>query len=391
MAGAVAVAAILVLLAAAGAGAAGPVYDWQQTEEKSFTGVDAFTKSQGMASDGGRMFFSWNLGLHSTDLGMDVGLEDNLTGLPLDLTSAGSNHIGDIDFFDGKLYAPVEDGPGYLNPTMVAFDPDTLRAGPERFRLDHDLLTKGVPWVAIDDERGVAYTAQWNDTTLLNVHRLSDFAITSTVQLDRPVPRIQGAEVYKGYLYAARDNYAEKSVIAIDPVTGHVSYLFNRDLGIDHEVEGMTFVTNDQGTTMRLSDIDKSDSNRVDVTSYRIAGDTTPPELTLLRRNESEPLAGRKLDVRTLASEPVTIDATWSRCLGRRPRPCRKTGTPRPAPLVKFTDGPTTLSMPTRTRYAPEGKVLGPGLYRLTLIPVDVADAVGPPVSVTARVRATRP
>lgn len=305
IAGAMTLMAALMLFPAGGAGAAGPVYDWQQTDEKSFLGVDAFTKSQGMASDGERMFFSWNLGLHSMDLAMDVGLEDNLTGIPRDLTYAGSNHIGDIDFFDGKIYAPVEDGPGYLNPTMVAFDPDTLQADPERYRLDQNLLTKGAPWVAIDDERSVAYTAQWNDTTLLNVHRLSDFAITSTVQLDKPVPRIQGAEVYKGYLYAARDNYAEKSVIAIDPVTGHVSYLFDRNLGLDHEVEGLTFVTNGEGTTLRLSDIDKSDDNRVDVISYRIAGDTNPPELTLLRKNDYEPLAGRKLDARVLASEPV--------------------------------------------------------------------------------------
>lgn len=380
----------LALFAAGGARAAGPVYDWQQTGEKSFTGADAFTKSQGMASDGGRMFFSWNFGLHSMDLDMGIGLEDNLTGIPRDLTSAGSNHIGDIDYFDGKIYAPIEDGPGYLNPTLVLYDADTLQAGPERFRLEEEKLTKGVPWVAIDEERGVAYTAEWNDTTLLNVHRLSDFAITSTIQLDKPVPRIQGAEVYKGYLYAARDNYAEKSVIAIDPVTGHVSYLFNRDLGMDHEVEGLTFVTNDGGTTLRLSDIDKSDDNRVDVASYRIAGDITPPELTLLRKNEAEPLAGQKLDVRALASEPVTIDATWSRCLGKGPRPCRRTGPARPAPLLKFNRGSTTLPVPARTRFAPEDRVLGPGRYRLKLTPVDVADATGKPVTVTARIRAPR-
>ncbi len=215
-------------------------------------------------------------------------------------------------------------------------------------------------------------------------------SVDTCVLLDKPVPRIQGAEVYKGYLYAARDNYAEKSVIAIDPVTGHVSYLFNRDLGLDHEVEGMTFVTNDQGTTMRLSDIDKSDDNRVDVTSYRIAGDTTPPELTLLRKNEDEPLAGQKLDVRALASEPVTIDATWSRCLGTGPRACRRTGPARPAPPLKFSQGSTTLPVPTRTRSASEGKGLGPGRYRLELTPVDIADATGEPITVTTRIRVPR-
>lgn len=382
--------AALTLFPAGGAGAAGPVRDWKQTDERSFAGADAMTKTQGMASDGARMFFSWNLGLHSMDLDMSIGLEQNLTGIPSDLASAGSNHIGDIDFSAGRIYATIEDGPGYLNPTLVLYDAETLQPGPERFRLEYNRLRKGVPWVAIDDERGVAYTAQWNDTTMLNVHRLSDFAITSTVQLDKPVPRIQGAEVYKGYLYAARDNFAEKSVIAIDPVTGHVSYLFNRDLGLDHEVEGMTFVTNDQGTTMRLSDIDKSDDYRVDVTSYRIAGDTTPPELTLLRKNEDEPLAGQKLDVRALASEPVTIDATWSRCLGTGPRACRRTGPARPAPPLKFSQGSTTLPVPTRTRSASEGKGLGPGRYRLELTPVDIADATGEPITVTTRIRVPR-
>jgi hypothetical protein len=133
----------------------------------------------------------------------------------------------------------------------------------------------------------------------------------------------------------------------------------------------MTFVTNDQGTTMRLSDIGPD---------YRSTSPATesprhhPSKLTLLRKNEDEPLAGQKLDVGALASEPVTIDATWSRCLaGRAPAG----GPARPALRRPRGDsaGSTSPVVPTRTRRPRRaGSRPGGGLT-----PVGIADATGEP------------
>ena len=50
--------------------------------------------------------------------------------MPVDIFKLGGNHIGDIDVLDGKLYAPIEDGPDYLNPYIVTYD--AVFRGPEK-------------------------------------------------------------------------------------------------------------------------------------------------------------------------------------------------------------------------------------------------------------------
>lgn len=366
-----------------------PVANWQETAVKSFRGLEGTTKSQGLASDGSQMYFSWNFGLHSTGLEMDPpNLAENQVAIPQDLSLQGANHIGDIDYYDGTIYAPIEDGHVYLHPTIVPFDAQTLEAGPERYPLDTSKLTDGVPWIAIDADRQVAYTTTWNETTSLNVHRLSDFAITSTVQLDQPVSRIQGAKVYKGNLYAARDNGPEKSIIAIDPTTGHVTHLFDRNLGDQDEAEGIAFVKNSGGTTMRTTDIVESDGSRVDVHSYRINGDVTPPVLTS-RGVVRKRVYGTNARIRVTSSEPVTANAGWLRCIGARKHPCRRTREMGPVPLPggdSIQAGKSIVSVPCLKTYAPKTGSLHPGFYRLKITPTDVADAVGPTITETIHV-----
>jgi hypothetical protein len=369
---------IAVLLPARPTAASEPVANWQQTDVKSFYGLDGTTKSQGMASDGRRMFFSWNFGLHSTLLDMTTQLSANLTtGIPADMMAEGSNHIGDIDYYRGRIYAPIEGGPAYLKSYILPFDPDTLQPTGERYLLDHDLLSKGVPWVAIDAPRKVAYTGEWNNQGLLNVHRLSDFKIISTVALSGPIPRIQGAKVYKGILYAARDNGPEKSIDAIDPVTGQITHLFDRNLGDDDEAEGIAFVRNAGGTTMRTADIVETDPRHIDVHSYRINGDVTPPSATVIQKFNPRHLPGQSLRLELKVSEPVRMKAEWLRCEARLPRPCRRTRSYGRAPVVDLEAGRQSVDVPLRRQGAGAGRQLRPGLYRLRMVPIDVADAHG--------------
>lgn len=381
-------ASLLVLFAVTGtganaAGAAEPVSDWAETGSRSFIGVDGFIKSQGIASDGGRIFFSWNYGLHSMSLDLDTTLADNAyDAIPYDLGAIGLDHIGDIDYFEDRIYAPIEDGGDYLHPYVVTYEADTLQPTGDRFALDRALLTEGVPWIAVDPVRRVAYTAEWNDTAVLNVHRLSDFAITSTVPLSRTIGRIQGAKVYRGMLYASRDNGAEKSIEAIDPVTGEVTHLFDRNLGENFEAEGIAFVTNGSGTTMLTSDIDQSD-HRVSVHSYRIAGDVTPPVLTGLKARPAKVLRGRRIAFDLQASEAVTAVASWSRCVGGMKRPCARTKSVGGAPTLNLAAGSNRISLAPRSTGWAAGRRFNPGSWRLSLTPTDVADAVGPVVAAT--------
>ncbi|MBK5231517.1 MAG: hypothetical protein JJE13_00850 [Thermoleophilia bacterium] len=105
------------------------------------------------------------------DLSMENVLVDNtIEGIPFDLLQIGLSHIGDIDFYNGLIYAPIEGKPSYEHSTIVAYDPDTLQPAGPRFELDRDYLPDGVPWIAIDAARQVAYTSPWNNVGVLNVH-----------------------------------------------------------------------------------------------------------------------------------------------------------------------------------------------------------------------------
>lgn len=382
---------LFLLLLAGPSAASEPVANWQQTSVKSFYGLDGTTKSQGMASDGRRMFFSWNFGLHSTLLDMETQLVAHLTtAIPEDLLAEGSNHIGDIDYYRGKIYAPIEAAPKHLNSYIVPFDADTLLPTGERYRLDYDLLTKGVPWVAIDAPRKVAYTGEWNNQGVLNVHRLSDFKITSTVALSGPIPRIQGAKVYKGILYAARDNGPEKSIEAINPVTGEITHLFDRNLGDEDEAGGITFVRNAGGTTMRTADIVETDPRHIDVHSYRINGDVIPPSATLSGQVKSKRFPGQSIRLKLNVSEPVRLKADWLRCEAGPPRPCRRTRGVGRTPAITLGAGKQAINVPLKRRNAAVGRPFAPGLYRLRIVPIDVADAHGKAVWATTRILTPR-
>lgn len=338
---------------------------------------------QGIASDGESLWLSWNFGLSRHDLAMTTTFAADCTGaIPQTLRNSGHNHIGDIDVHDGILYAPIEDGGQYLSPWIALYDADTLRFTGRAFELDREYLTEGVPWVAIDGPRKVAYTAEWNDTTRLNVHRLADFKLVRTVELDKTVPRIQGAKVFRGSLYVARDNRPEHSVEAIDPETGHVTHLFDRpELG-GSEAEGIAFVRQRTGVVMSLLELHQG----AQVRNFRINGDTTPPRLKGLKLRPRRVRAGRqpaKLKLSVRSSEPVTATGRWLRCAGPKRKPCHKlkaTGKP-------FARNLTSGANRFRLRTVTGGKALKPGLWRLRLTPVDEADMTGRPAHATLRVR----
>ena len=359
------------LLAGATPASAAPVADWVQTDRVQFSGTDGFFRSQGVASDGQSLFFSWNLGLSRTEIDdTSVVLADNTTGaIPADLAESNHNHIGDIDYAWGWIYAPIEDGPEYAEPWVVIYDAETLQPTGQRYLLPASVQRDGVPWIAVDEARNVAYSMEWNDTGKLFVYNLSNFELLRTVSLSQPAPRIQGAKIYKGDLYASRDNGSEKSIVAIDPETGTVTHLFDRNLGDDYEAEGIAFVRRPSGTMMVATGIREGAHGYTEMRIYRIGGDVTAPALARPRFRKSKLRRGTKLTLITGASEAATLTYRWARCVGPRPRPClqtRRFGIPRQLQLV---EGSNRVFLPTG--------VLRPGLWNLLITPVDRADITG--------------
>ncbi len=212
--------------------------EWAETGSDTFTGSAAAQRSQGVTTDGVSFLFSWRFGLERTSPGAAFSEQaSNQLAIPLQFGAQGSDHIGDIDFWNGKIYAPVEDSAKYAMPMILLYDPADLSYTGQSYALPPALQTAGVPWVAVDGPRARVITAEWDPTLQLNLFDLNGLAVAGSLPLSRTLGRIQGAKVYGGMLYAQADD-TQKTTWKINLETGTVITLFT--LGrTDVEAEGL--------------------------------------------------------------------------------------------------------------------------------------------------------
>jgi hypothetical protein len=223
---------------------------WTETSKDTFNLLDAALRGQGVATDGTSWFFSGTTGLEKTNAQFSK-MTSNAFAIPVNLALQGSDHIGDIDFYNGTIYAPVEDK-GYKAPKVVLYDPSSLSSG-QVFDVPQALQTAGVPWIAVDGPRSVAYMAEWDPTPVLHVFDLATMAYLRDITLSRTLGRIQGAKVYKGQLYASMDD-TQKSIVKIHLASGTVIDLFAiGDPSL--EEEGLVFLARPDGTLMHTLDV----------------------------------------------------------------------------------------------------------------------------------------
>jgi hypothetical protein len=237
---------------------------WQLVGTDAFRGASALSRSQGAATDGHEWFFSWQGGLERTDdsyVTQAIGTWPAQQAVDPTVSSdgtnhVGNNHIGDIDFIDGKIYAPFEDGgqdigitelndPEYQTPYIEVYDAQTL-TNVGHYALDAAIHEAGVPWVAVNSAAHETYTAEWemphNRVNIFDLQmRFKRFlplvyppALGDGFKLDR----IQGAKVYGNTLYASRDDH-DKTVFSIDLTSGVVTRLFALDPDVPAELEGL--------------------------------------------------------------------------------------------------------------------------------------------------------
>ncbi len=210
--------------------------------------TDYSISSQGVTNDGEYFYFSGNNHIGKADMEDGEISRINLYAIPEELQEKGCNHIGGLSCYDGKVYAAVEDGPDYLNSFIVLYDAETLEYTGVYYELPHNLHIEGVPWCAIDIDRGYLYTAEWTNATVLNVFKLSDMSLVKTVELSQPVDRIQGAEMFGGKLYMSCDEENDKKrILSLDVETGLVEDVFARNIGEEFEAEDITVFADKNG------------------------------------------------------------------------------------------------------------------------------------------------
>lgn len=222
---------------------------WTPGTTDTFSFGDAVVRGQGLTTDGTSWIFSGTTGLEKTSATF-VTSTKNAFAIPLALAAQGSNHIGDIDFWNGRVYAPVEDK-SYAAPKVVLYDATSLSAGTV-YDIPPSLQTKGVPWIAVDGPRGVAYMAEWEPTPAINVFSLATMAFVRSIPLSSPTGRVQGGKVYKGQLYLTVDD-AQKTVRKVHLASGTIFSLFTLNANI--ELEGLVFFPRPDGSLLHTLDV----------------------------------------------------------------------------------------------------------------------------------------
>jgi hypothetical protein len=283
------------VIAASGAAAApadvasGPscTPSWSLVGTDTFRGPNALTRSQGVTTDSKGWIFSWQGGLERTT---NRYVTDAVATIPPRLAVqptvrrksnfVGDNHIGDIDYYRGLIYAPVEDGgtdagvttlnaPEYQHPYIALYDAKTLAYTGVHYALDKKIHEAGVPWVAVDAPRAEVYTAEWDmphdRLNVFNTHmrflRFLPLVYPSSLGPGFHLSRIQGAKVFGTTMYATRDD-DDKTVYSIDLRTGLVSRLFALKPQAPAELEGLSVRRTPDGALLHVIIILDNDTDR---------------------------------------------------------------------------------------------------------------------------------
>ncbi len=171
-----------------------------------------------------------------------------------------SDHVGGISYYDGKIYAAVENEPEDYN-LVITYDCESLELI-EVYKVKSDILIDGIPWCAVDGDNGYLYCSPFNEVDCIVAFDLETMEFSHIIELSTSLKRIQGGEVYEGVLYLSNDaeNSNTDKVYAVDISTGKVTTICSRTLPsmAGNEAEGITVYPMEDGTIYHILDYDKT-------------------------------------------------------------------------------------------------------------------------------------
>ena len=213
------------------------------TAKTNIVGVGAYFRSQGITTDGDTLFFSSKTTLIQTEADAKTVINANYTAIPDELAEKyGIKHLGGLSYYNGFIYAGLEDSKVWDYPIVGVYDAGTLELV-DYYILDCETVTRGLPWVCVNPENGLLYcTDHSKQPTKLLVYNTADgMKPAGEIPLSQTVAAIQGAEFYGGIIYAA-SNDETQAIYTINPSDGSVEKLTDRCLTQFSEGEGMTIM-----------------------------------------------------------------------------------------------------------------------------------------------------
>ncbi|MBO5411192.1 MAG: PQQ-like beta-propeller repeat protein [Clostridia bacterium] len=229
----------------------------ERTDESktNVVGIGAYFRSQGITSDGDTFWFSSKTTLIRTMGNYRTVVNANYSAIPEELSELGIKHIGGLSYYNGFIYAGLEDSKVWDYPIIGVYDAETLELV-KYYIMDAELITRGMPWVTVDPATGLLYCADHskNPTKLLVYDTADEMAFVKEIPLSAVPYAIQGAEFCSGTLYAATNDDTQ-AVYAIDVADGSVEKVLDRNLTSGSEGEGMTFVKRNGETVLVAMDM----------------------------------------------------------------------------------------------------------------------------------------
>lgn len=235
-------------------------------KEDKLVFLDAFASGQGVTTDGEYYYTSGSItafGLTSIakwDAETMELIKKNDNPIPEEyINNFACDHVGGISYYDGKIYAAVENESEDVN-LIITYDCETLEAV-DCYVVRTDLLVDGIPWCAVDADNGYLYCSPFNETDYIIACDLETMEFSHIIELSETVYRIQGGEVYDGVLYLSNDaESGDDRILTVDIATGEVDTLCKRSLPslAGNEAEGLTIYPMDDGTFIHVLDYDKT-------------------------------------------------------------------------------------------------------------------------------------
>lgn len=195
--------------------------------------------SEGITHDpvSGDFFLSAQLILIRTDSNFKM-LKANKAAIPDELLKLGYEHIGDISYFDGKLYCPLEEKT-LSRPAIGIWDAETLEFTGQYRVVDqyHN------PWLALDRDSGLLYTSEYYTVAYVHVWD-TNLQPVRTIYLEENLDQLQGASIFEGRLYLTTNH--NDTIYKVDLAHGSIDVVMQNPLPWNEEIEGITFDNQDR-------------------------------------------------------------------------------------------------------------------------------------------------
>lgn len=238
----------------------GDIYKYESNSK--VVGLETLERAQGVTTDGEYWYFSGKTSLVKIGLDNQTVYAYNYKALTDELVEQyGSKHIGGISFYNGLIYASLEDSKVWAHPVIALYDAETLEFIGEAYEMPNNILTRGISWVAVDADNGLIYSSYSKTAEVIYCFSLATFEYTGEIKLSDSIDAIQGGEVYNGKLYVG-SNDSTRAVYSIDVKTGKVEKLFDRIMyqwkWIDNfggEGEDITVYPMEDGTVIHALDV----------------------------------------------------------------------------------------------------------------------------------------